>query len=489
LAFLQCEFSASGPAYCIDCYYLKSICSFCTDNHQGASENPNVCVLFTEENVRGQFKQHIFADNGLSIDESIRNDDSITVAYLPDQLSHIPLAPKGRKTYFGNRIKRKVHSNVLKGEKMTVVKQCLSFLISNDYSNYTVLVHGKQSKELLYFADALVTIGFLPKIIRIHQRIVLLDIKEIGIRFIDSDMYLDCSLRELATKHQWKLPYFPLRLNKPSYYTYTGLPPKVEDFLLFEDSKTEQNKKRLFAASQEHPWILSIKLIEYAKFRVLVNLKASLLFASNAFQCQNTLHKELKPTVPHDRLGYVNPFDYPLFTKAAYAYKVFLLFSNVEDIYTINAPVPFASSYGEMEYAQYLRWLNPHIEFTDCWSAYGQKRYFEAIPDIVGNKICFMFNGCNIHGCTSPTCKYMKKQELTSYGKVPKAEAEKLYLKKMDRLISKNPQEITKVVIMFQCAWDLSKRDVPEVRYFMDHVYAKPPNHRLDPRDAGIFEP
>ena len=496
LGFLQCEVTGYSPISCRECTELQieqpenepaQTCSACKDTC-GKDLEPNLAVLLLESGERGKFDEHVFGD---FLGEGSHTIGKYFHQYLPFALRDLPVAPNRRLTKFNQRKKIEIPSNFFLGSRMKTIDKCLNYILQEGLTNYTILVHGGQVCELVYVADSCLKKGLRPKIFRTNQKVLSVDIEQICIRFIDSKIYLDQSLPILAARLNTNYVYFPQKLNKPSMYGFCGEPPSARDYWVFYDGKLEDEKKEAFAKTVGRPWKMTENLIRACKSKAEVNMLASLDFLKNAFSCQDKLRECLGSDLPTDRPGYVHPFDHPLFTKAGFAYQMFLVYSkSVSDIYVVGRPIPMKSSRGEIEFALFLEYAYPDISFQHAWSPHGQKRFLpQAIPDIYSaqTKVAYFYNGCSPHGHTSPNCPYMRRTSRTMY-KADKYEVSDKFNEKLTRLLSQRQAEVRVGHILWQCEWEDLKKNNEEVKKFMTQVFNHPPKKRLDPRDARKSE-
>ena len=480
--FLQMQQTGYCASWCMDCYNSPSKkCTFCADIFD-ESLKPNFIVLLLESKKRGNFDEHIFSDSLLST-KVFHSISKYYINYLPPEISSMELAPNRKRTFFGQRSTLKVATNIFESSNMCVLSKCLDFMLKNGFTNYSILIHGG-SKELLHIASVCFEKGLTPSIVRRDQRILLLDITEISIRFLDSNLYLEESIDSLAKRISTKIHYFPLKYNKKKFYGYCGAIPTVEHFHFFEDSTVQRNNKTVFVKNLTYPWNMFENLMKCTQSIIEINIKASLEFVRMTFLCQKKLHDYLNPKIPKNKLSFIHPFDYPLFTKPSFAYRVFLIFcQSAKDIYMVKPPIQMSSSKMEIEYANYIQWKYSEMNFETGWSPYGQRKFLPyCIPDIFGNRTAFFFNGCVTHGHTDSNCPFMKNRATNLY-KVDKKLANQKFLTKLEQLLL-NCDEVDDCKVMWQCHWLKLKKEDPEVRFFMNEKFRCPPKARLNCRDA-----
>ncbi len=481
LCFLQFVLTGYNMAQCDDCYTKLSQCEFCND--QESNVRPNLAGLLVESSEREYFDTIVFSDDEILIEKP--TERNFHYSYLPQHSKKISLAPKGRKTYFNQRKRTCVDKNLFESDK-SVVAKVLNYFLTNGLSNFTVVVHNEE-RELHYIKETLYKHGIFPKSIQHQQKLYILDVEQLGLYFVDATNYVDGSLQLLSKKHNLMPLYFPLKLNKKSFYSYCGEPPSFDNYFHFEDSCEQKEEKKSYVQNLEYPWNFVSNITEYCVAKVTVCATALLSFIRHAFDCQDALAKEFHPKINADQLPYIHPLQDNIFTKSTYAYKVYLAFvADAKCIQTVNPPIDMTSSRGELAYAGYLQWCNPNIEYNHGWSSYGQTKDFLplAIPDAYGAGEFHYYNGCMIHGDWTTTCKYMQKRDVNAFN-VPKETARKKFEIKIDKLKKTFPNKISSIHVMWQCNWEKMLKEDQNLKYFMEHVYRFPPLYRLNPRCAG----
>ena len=97
-----------------------------------------------------------------------------------------------------------------------------------------------------YLLDAFLKIGIAPDVIRNGRKIILLEIKELQLKFITSNSYLEGNEFQLATQFDINSDhhFFPIHFNKKVNYNYYGPVPPVESFLTLKKSSLSSAIKK-----------------------------------------------------------------------------------------------------------------------------------------------------------------------------------------------------------------------------------------------------
>ncbi len=482
LAFLQLMYSGSTKSHCQDCFYMneEEKCTFCSKNAE--NEEPNVCVALIEQKARENFEEQVFVNDSIPYSASQHNN-ILHYEYLPDTLKDLSMAPKGVKTRFNKRKKIFVEKERVDAEKGCPIKKLLGYILEKNLSNTVFLVNCQESCDLDHIFRAAWRAGLMPNVVHCQNKIGLLNIQELGIRFVDTSNFLDESIEELAEKSNNCLDFFPQKWNNPAMYLYIGKPPSSEDFFYADDDSKTVAKKKQYARDLEVAgnWHFADRLIKHCKHKTHVTAKTTTDFLRQAFLCQDLMRMQLKVAPKTcDEIPYLHPF-FPTFTKASYAYNMFLLFTDAsKKIRTVREPISINSSKGEMEFCSYMRFKHPKEDLIDSWSENGQMHFREASPDLYVQRTheTFFYNGCYWHSHADPKCPVMKNKTHGRAGE--KMEAKKKFKEKMEKLKNNN-KEVLSTTTVWECSWR-RQRETPGVKNFLDNHYVPYPSYRLHSR-------
>ncbi len=468
MGFIDCQFTGQIDANCQAC--LNKSCSFCTDN---TNAQINICSILHETENRYIFDEWTFSD--FSPPRLQRN-------VLMSQYCSREIGPQKKN-------KAKVKCKILTPREPL---ECfLSFLFEKDICSTTYLIFDQGSRILEQIIKCLLRNMIKPKVIA-APHIYMVQIREIKVQFVNVKNYFDETFFSLLSKNKIKVPFFPLRWNKRSMYMYNDAAPKLMDFFYFDDTLAElEAKKEYVKEIQKNKFNFKKELELFSSIRAKSLGMVILKFLKTSFQCQTLLRKFLKVAETKERFPYVHPFQYPVFTRASYSFRLLRTFCiNFTKIRQMLPPISMQSSLAEIEYCSFLRWLYPKEEFQDAWSTYGQKKFKESFPDSYSSsmKKAFFFNGCLIHGHPVSKCNLNRsKTAKKNYFDIPFEQAFQNFTQKKRKLEINHPEEISEIVTEWECTWKSKKKLKldPKLNFFLQHVYTNPPNYRLDASKSG----
>ncbi len=483
LAFVSFEYSGYNVGKCLACF--KKSDNLPCQNCLSQNETPVCCAILQEEADRKSFSFKCLFNNELT--KAIVSKNNLALLdkcslfnfdYIPNFVLVNPtLAPEGRKTNFGQRSKNQKYLKAFLRENMTFMQVFFDYLLKNKFTNSTILVYSGTNKDMFYILQGLLDNGFLPKVIKCHNQIMLVEEKKLGLRFVEIQNYVNCSFKEMCLRIRKIEPHFPFQWIQPKYFLYEGDWPTITDFFYFEDSKEDRKLKEEAinkSKNQMQKWKFQDVLFHFLQQKIEIISLVMLDFLKEAFYSQKVLFEAFNSTVK----SYLHPLQSPIFTAATYSFQLFLKFSpDSEHILPICTPIFFKSSKGEIEYIKYLEWKNPDQKFEHAWSPNGQKNLKFSSPDAFSEDHLWYYHGCFFHSHNRSKCLFKRKKPLETEKK------EKEFFEKI-RLMKKT-YDIKKVTIMWECTWRFLKETDKDVQYFLTNVYRNPPMYRLNPRDAG----
>ncbi len=478
LGFVSFSYSGFNVSKCKACYLKNdgSPCPKCPSN----TETPVACIILQESKTRDSFNSHIIVETKNDEIPAYCKGEQFQYAYIPSFVFKKPtLAPEGRKTRFGKRRKGNKNHNIFCKPNMTLLDRFFDFLLKNNFSNSTIFVYSGISKDMFFILQGLLNNGFSPNIVKNHNQIMLIEEQKLCLRFVEVQNYLHCSFRELCERIKKPIPFFPLQWIQERYFSYIGQPPVLEDFFDFEDTEEEVEKKKLHLAKMPCEWNFLEEYFSFLTLKVEIIAAALLEFFKESFYCQNVILKHFKDLSP--TWFFMHPANPPIFTAATYSFQLFLQMSKQANVLkTINRPIPFNSSKGEIEYIMYIIWKNPDLNIETAWSPYGQTNLRYTKPDAITENEIWYYNGCYFHGHSKKHCKFNSKVTIEMRQK-----REKEFMDKLEKL--KNEMPDTKVTVMWECVWREMKKKDKEVIFFLKNIFRNPPMTRLDPREAGEY--
>ena len=488
LGFIDLQLTGSSPLFCKQCFETNSLsperCMFCSDNDV---YEPSICTI-VYETERGNFSEAVSiikpeSKYGVQLleEEQIYSD-----TYLPKECNMLPCE---KTTFFGKIPKICIDTeNMFSNQSMTPCEQIFKLIFSKKIFYTTFLTHEIENGYVLNELFKLFVKNGLQPTFTGNPKLLMLELAEFGLRFINLTNYVDTSLITISLNFNLRLPFFPHRWNKKAFFTYQGSPPDLHDYFHADDTSQIISLKQKFVQDQDTLWDFTQSLKDFSRKRTYAMLTIAIKFIKDAVICQNLLYTNI--TSRHDKQFYIMPFNSPLFTRASYAFQLLLLFSkNISKLKVPLPPIRMQSSKQELEFCSYLRWKFPHFYFVDAWSVNGQKRFKESFPDsfCAATKTAFYFNGCLIHGHKKDICKFKRKStKETNYFQVPLAKARDLHESKTLELLKNHPNEVENIETVWECEWQQLKKTCPSIRDFMKNIYKEPPLSRLDVNAAGM---
>ena len=186
--------------------------------------DPTLCYvqIFREEGKRGKFKTYTFAVN-----EVLCENDSADFDYLPQVVCDSIFKTKAMKV---NSILAS-HIRIMQQKYQNTkdfLLELLIFFVNPHYSCTTYICQDSDSLMLMTLLKGLVNNGICPNVIRKGRNIMLLEISELSIRFLNSNNYLSGTEYEIANQFGITCDsriFFPYRFLVPSNFQYTGKIP------------------------------------------------------------------------------------------------------------------------------------------------------------------------------------------------------------------------------------------------------------------------
>ena len=441
--------------------------SICCLSHEREREKFTT-VLFT-----------LFTNNTYEVD-----GNSKICSYLPSPLH---TKPPERKTFFSKIPKNRLHRDLFKPtQNMKVVDKMLNYLFEHSILHTTFICHDDNNVgSLNEILKSLLRNGIIPEVVG-NPRLMLVEVQQLGWRFINSINYLETRVHDLAQKLDINNFFFPMKWNKRTCFKYVGKPPHRDDFFNAEDSEAIVTAKNAFFSQNvlsTNIWSFETALKDCVKFRLDVIEQSLLNFLRDAFACQDLLHNQFQEENQiQPKRDYLMPFNPPLFTRASYAFALLLTFtSSKNDLKNTQAPIAMRSSKQELEFCTFLRHNYPQYTFVDAWSQFGQKKFKETFPDSYCNETKTAFF---LMVVLYMATKVMSANKTKNYFQIPFAEALENFERKISNLQKNHPTEVRKVEVIWECLWKHRKTHDRTVQEFLK-IYHEPPISRLDPAAAG----
>lgn len=349
-----------------------------------------------------------------------------------------------------------------------------------------------------YLLDAFLKIGIAPDVIRNGRKIILLEIKELQLKFITSNSYLEGNEFQLATQFgiHFDNHFFPIHFNKKSNYNYSGPIPPIEYFLTFRDTPEDILKKNSFFRNLKetnYKWTFEKELVQFCDQKVWLLSLSCLKFIKFTFNIQVLLKKSLNFDSNKD---FIHPFAYQLCSLPGFVYKVYRYFYlNQYEIYCIKnefgGPTRNVSKV-EHEWSSFIQYLNPSKFYLSAFNnSRGQKFFKEAIPDLYCEETgeAIFFNGCYFHGhyeqcLINPNAT---PDTVNTFLKKTYLELNVEFQNKIESLLANNDC-VKKVKVMWECKY-YQARKTKKFNLFAKCHFKSHPLYRLCPRTTvrGAF--
>ena len=336
-------------------------------------------------------------------------------------------------------------------------------------------------------------IGFVPSVVRDGRKIFLIEIEELGIKFLRSNNYFEGGEYEIAKLFdiQFMKKFFPSRFQD---VFYKGPIPNDEQFFNFKDTKTIRKEKIDFINNFRQNklcWNFEKELVIYSEQKLIILTLAFLKFIKESFLFQTLLQNKNND---EDKSKLIHPLGNNVCSTSSFIYKVFKLFYlNNYKIYSIKnefgSNLSKEISYQEYEWSCYMQYKYPDLEYRSDFSHFlGKKIFPECVPDLYSAKTCeaVFYNGCyyhaHLHDCLiNPNVTAQTKHPLfkKTYEEINTAFNQKIAL-----LLSNHPTSVKKVTIIWECQYLEQRKHSLELKSFLSNIFKVRPLYRLRPRTA-----
>jgi G:T-mismatch repair DNA endonuclease (very short patch repair protein) len=334
-------------------------------------------------------------------------------------------------------------------------------------------------------------IGFVPKVVRDGRKVFLMEIEELGIKFLRSNNYFAGSEYEIAKMFDitFQKRFFPNRF--PDMF-YKGCIPKEEYFFDFKDTKTIRQEKLDFIQNFKENnlcWCFEKELVMFSEQKLNILTMAFLKFIKECFLFQCLLQNN-----GEERLQFIHPLGNNVCSTSSFIYKVYKLFYlNNFEIYSIKnefgCNLSKEISAQEYEWSSYMQFIHPDLDYRSDFSHFlGKKIFPECVPDLYSSKTCeaVFYNGCyyhaHVHDCLiNPNVTPQTKHPLF---KKTYEEINNAFNKKIALLLNNHPLEVKKVTIIWECQYLEMRKHDSDLKLFLSKIFQPRPLFRLRPRTA-----
>jgi len=426
---------------------------------------PCVALIYAEEMTRNSFTEKLIWNPDLNIADSEQRG----ILYF-DYLSKIEPQFKEFKKF--KMLNKEVSVSLEKSSNFE--KKLLKLLLSNDFAHSTVLVPDTENLLLLYLLKLFCNVGVCPNIVKNGSNILLLEIKSLSVRIINSTNYVPGNEYELAKQFDipFNPPNFPTKFMLFENFEYCSSTP---DAIFFPDSKLPEE---LLGKSK---WDFRKEFVNYCSQKMLLFSFSMLKLLSEFFDFQTRF--SIKSNL-------LNLYNSPNITLGGAVFRLYkAIFLSQFDMRTVfneyGKPGKFSSRL-ENQYVSFLEYLNPDSSYITAFNnPKGQFYFKEAIPDAYckDNGECVFVLGCYFHCHLDPNCPVAQKlTNKTRHGKSFKEVNDERELKMVH--LMQNHLEINRIDEIWECQIKAKILNDPNYKYFLDNIYIKIPLERLIPRNC-----
>lgn len=189
--------------------FSKLFCEKHAQNWELKSE-PNVVIIY-KEIERGLFERIIISDDGLK--HEFQEKFQMAQPYVDEGFKDVPKFKLETEYKKPSKSLVLIQNNLMEKAKKTLIEKLLLELTSPSYQNFVVLgLHASQTYHSLIL-KGLIDLHLRPYIIQNGNRINLISVDSINLRFLNCSNYLSGSLEEIRDDFAGneEINYFPER--------------------------------------------------------------------------------------------------------------------------------------------------------------------------------------------------------------------------------------------------------------------------------------
>lgn len=470
LAFFYCLLNDMSGSNCYKCQVTSDCHIHDAYGEKESSLTPAYCsIAFKKPNSDSFCAQSFFQDPGVNCANKpfpFKDNYSDFISDSNNLLVHKYKMPQLEKSV----------------KELNMLARILKFILEQKLFNTTFLTFGSGPCQMSTIFKMLIENGLDPKVINIHNRLILIEIKQFQIKFINLSNFIPAKkISDLGDI------FFPENIIHQNCIDLNYFPSQEDFFSLTDKIELQERKRKYFHSIDKKKWCFELKLQDYVHFvlQSVIKLTFGFLLETKRFQ-------KIAFSVYEKQFDYYHPF-VDSSTKNAYVFKLYqILELNDLNLYCIpneHNGINIKTSRPENEYVSFLQYKNPDHKMIHAFSPYGQFRNKFSIPDCVDltTATAFYFQGCFYHSHHT-NCK-LKKPRAT---KEQEEKCKTKFNEKVRKMLENCDNKIKTVTEIYGCDWSEQKKTDPEVKLFMETVYVKRPLKRLKPRDVckggGRFE-
>jgi len=459
-------------------FYEKSI----LDN-----KNPCLAVILRESESRECFKKYLISDSFFNCDTTLPIHEIFP--YLPNFIKKMPFENKLIKPDSLCNAQLSMLEKNANAQNDCLLK-FLKFVLDKMFTNTTYICQDRDSVILMTLLKGFLQYGFCPEVVKKSKNIMLLEIPELGLRFLNSNNYLDGHEYQISEQFgiTFEEIFFPQTFLLESNVEYSGLIPDVENFVSIFDDSDRVFKKSCFVQNFHNEWNLKKQLLFHSEQRLLLLTQSMLYFIKESYDMQ-FLIKKFKGISNQDIV--MNVMAKPICSLSGFVFRVFkLFFLNDYDLYAVNFEYGYPSrQVSQLEY-EYVSYMEYCLKDKKCISGFnnpnGQKNLKFCIPDLYceSDEEIFFLNGCFIHADMRPDCPINRgktAQSLHPFGGTY-GERNQSFFSKLENCMNEYPN-LKKCSVMWECTFKDMKK-TPEFKLFQDNFFKFHPLVRLSARST-----
>ena len=296
---------------------------------QGKRFVPVIGCLVHEYQTRGNFLTKCYQENS---DTVVEEDHQFERDYCMDNFPK-NLNSNGRNTSFGKYRSGGCNYHQFNKKKcLSVVERMVKDLVCTPTHKNTTVVTSS-CDDMINVLNALTANGISPKIIKKNRNILLLDIKEANVRFVDiNNFHGPATLKTMSGSTGLKLehPFFPHNLTKDNF-NKVGPVPDLEFFLEFNDTTDEKLEKQEYLQmlhNSNAEYSCRTQGLQHCREKTILLATFALDYVKEAFNFQAQVAQQLgDPCHDHKKvMPCLNPLSTPFITNGAFIYGTFKLF-------------------------------------------------------------------------------------------------------------------------------------------------------------------
>lgn len=455
--------------------FLNVLFVYDTFKNSFSFDEPFAIAINLEDISRQSFTEYI-----LSSFQTITVTENISFSYYPSNLETPKFKPFSEEV-----IQRKISSlQVNKNTLDSIESIFINTLLSKPFFNTTFIVQDQDNFVMVFLLRLFSQYGICPEILKRNNSIILLELKDCGIRFLPSNNYIqgdEYSLADQFDIHYTKY-FFPVQLLQHENINYYSNIPEKTYFQT--DSINQEALDNFYEDQKDSKWNFQKELLTFLKQKSFLFVLAMLKFLNEFFIFQLSLDCKINVLF--------HPFNQPNITVGGAIFRLFkIMFLKNIPIHVVANESGKQGKYVsrlEHEYISYLEFKEPEKNYLSAFNnPKGQKYFKEAYPDAYSEKTgeVVMVLGCYFHCCLKPSCNINKnctKSTVHRNGKTFEAnnkEREEQFLKLMA-----NNSNINKITEIWECQIKQLKASNEHFKFFLDNHYVKIPLQRLIPRDC-----